>query len=251
MQDLDAVIDMSLEPRRINPTGCIRWLKDAWMLFSVHGLTWSTMFWLMFLMVLFCMFIPLLGTASSLLNVMLFGGLIASIDAARNGKKLELGGLFVGFKHSLGELLLTGVLLLAVSISTLFVLFVIMIAIGSPYLLMITKGQLTPELLKSPEIAAGVLAVMLTCGLVVQLVNSAFMYAPMLVVLRRFKAMDAMKLSVVACCRNILPFSLLALICLPVLLLVPLTFGLALLVLMPFAALVSYTSFIDIFGEGN
>ncbi|WP_255988008.1 BPSS1780 family membrane protein [Chitinolyticbacter albus] len=251
MQDLDAVIDMSLEPRRINLTGCMRWLNDAWSLFVVHGLTWATMFWLMFLLVLFCMVIPLLGMASSILNVVLFAGLITSIDAARRGEKLELGGLFSGFKRNFGELLLTAVLILAVSICTLFILLAITVAIGSPYLLMIAKGQLTPELIKTPEFAAGLLAVVLACGLVMQLVNSAFMYAPMLVVLRGVKAMDAMKLSVLACCRNILPFSLLAVLCIPVLVLVSLTFGLVLLVLMPYAALVSYTSFIDIFGEEN
>jgi uncharacterized membrane protein len=75
----------------------------------------------------------------------------------------------------------------------------------------------------------------------------AYWYAPVLIGLHNLKAVEAMKLSFVACLKNMLPFLLYGLIFTVILVVAIIPFGLGLIVAIPLMMTSLYTSYIDVF----
>ena len=75
----------------------------------------------------------------------------------------------------------------------------------------------------------------------------ALWFAPALVMLSDMAALDAMKASFAGCLRNWLPFLVYSLVLCVLLVLVPLTLGLALLAFIPVMTASIYLSYRDIF----
>ena len=75
----------------------------------------------------------------------------------------------------------------------------------------------------------------------------AYWFAPVLVGLNNLTAVQAMKLSFVACLRNMLPFLLYGLIFMLLLIVAIIPFGLGLLVAVPLMMTSLYTSYVDVF----
>ena len=75
----------------------------------------------------------------------------------------------------------------------------------------------------------------------------AYWFAPVLAGLNNLTAIQAMKLSFVACLRNMLPFLLYGLIFMLLLIVAIIPFGLGLLVAVPLMMTSLYTSYVDVF----
>jgi uncharacterized membrane protein len=75
----------------------------------------------------------------------------------------------------------------------------------------------------------------------------AYWYAPILVGLNNLSAIQAMKLSFVACLKNMLPFLLYGLIFMLLLVAAIIPFGLGLLIAVPVMMTSLYASYVDVF----
>jgi len=75
----------------------------------------------------------------------------------------------------------------------------------------------------------------------------AYWYAPVLIGLHNLAVLDAMKLSFIACLKNMLPFLLYGLIFMVILVVAIIPFGLGLIVAVPVMMTSLYTSYVDVF----
>ena len=75
----------------------------------------------------------------------------------------------------------------------------------------------------------------------------AYWYAPVLIGLHNLTVLEAMKLSFIACLKNMLPFLLYGLIFMVILVVAIIPFGLGLIVAVPVMMTSLYTSYVDVF----
>lgn len=104
------------------------------------------------------------------------------------------------------------------------------------------KGQ---EL--SPEQASVMMLPILIAMLFVMPILMAYWYAPLLSGLHNLSAVEAMKLSFVACLKNMVPFLLYGFIFMVLLIVAIIPFGLGLILVVPVMMTSLYTSYVDVF----
>ena len=99
----------------------------------------------------------------------------------------------------------------------------------------------------SPEQANVIVMPILIAMLFIVPILMAYWYAPILVGLNNLSAIQAMKLSFVACLKNMLPFLLYGLIFMLLLVAAIIPFGLGLLIAVPVMMTSLYASYVDVF----
>jgi len=99
----------------------------------------------------------------------------------------------------------------------------------------------------SPEQANVVVMPILIAMLFIVPILMAYWYAPILVGLNNLTATEAMKLSFLACLKNMLPFLLYGLIFMLLLVAAIIPFGLGLLIAVPVMMTSLYASYVDVF----
>lgn len=226
-----------------------RWLTQAFAFFRDAWLQWLAAGLILMVIYAVAQLIPLIGPiAMMLIGPVFSGGLMMGIREQEQGKEFQVGHLFAGFSRNTGGLLTLGALYLALQIVAWAVAIGLMfLIIGSTgfFGAMITGDSATAQAV-SP--AAGLLGLLIVLAVLVPTM-AAIWLAPPLVALHDVPALEAMKMSLVGCLKNILPFLVYGLLGLVLAFLASLPLLLGWLVLVPVIAISVYTAYRDIFSD--
>jgi uncharacterized membrane protein len=180
----------------------LSWLFGGGARFGV----WFGMALCVFLVLVLLPWIPLVGSlAAHLLWFVLCGGLMAAARDTERGQTPRFGALFAGFGAQGGALVGAGLLVL---VGTLVVWGLLLaVGIGATLKSLASMGSLE-ELAATPppallNIGWGTLLALLFCLFLLVLISMAAWLAPALIVLRGARPVDALRLSLAACRRNL------------------------------------------------
>jgi uncharacterized membrane protein len=181
----------------------------------------------------------------TLLSPLFLAGLMIGCRALERGEKLEIAYLFAGFRQNPVPLITVGGIYL---VGQVLILGVAMMLGGSTLMELLINGKRVDENELRGVMSGGLTAVMVALGLSIPLMMAAW-FAPLLVAFKDMPAVAAMKLSFLACIKNIIPLQLytITMVVLAVIAAMPYGLGFFLLVPVLFASL--YASYKDIFVE--
>ncbi len=216
------------------------WIGAGWQYFKASPLAWVLAVLIYMLISGISNFIPFIGgLAFTVINPILVAGLMLGCAEQDLGKPFNTNYLFSAFKKNPAALALSGTLMLVASL-------VIMLLVS-----LVTGVSLTEvseqQLISQQAAISYLLALLLFMALYIPVIM-AFYFAPVLIVRHNLKVMDACKLSVSGCMKNMLPFLIYGVLILLLLLIVtPFTLGLGLFVIMPVLMASLYAAYKDIF----
>jgi hypothetical protein len=231
-----------------------QWISEAFNLFKDAPLTWILIFISMMIINILISAIPMVGQLINLVIApILYGGLMLGAHAQARGGRLQISHLFAGFSSHLGPLLIIGLLYLSAVIVAGLLTGVLTMGLA------VSMSGLDPNAFDPDAMQAEDLELMLsTLGpavliaalfflLIMLPVIMAYWFSPALVVLGKVQPLEAVKLSFIACLRNILPFLIYGFAALALIILGIIPFFLGLLIVIPILIASSYTSFRDVF----
>jgi hypothetical protein len=236
------------QPRSVGADRGLGWWTDAWALFMRSAMLWLVLGIALIVLLMVMSLVPLLGgVAISLLMPVFAGSWMLAARKVQDGGALEIGDLFLGFQGPrFANLLVLGALLLAATI----VIMLVAGLLGAGAVLGMTMGG------SRHMGAGGMLAAMgagfaaLTVTLVLgAIVTMALWFAPALVALRQTPPVEALKLSVAATLKNVVPFLVFGVIYIVAALVASIPLGLGWIVLVPVSLLTAYVSYGDVFGQ--
>jgi len=214
------------------------WIAEGWSLFKESPLIWIVNFFLFMFIFIAIQLVPILGgIAGILLAPVLTAGIMIGAHTVHQGEALEVGHLFAGFRERTGPLVVVGVLYL---IGTLVIVLAMVMLVGVSAFGAMAGGNVQ---------AMGVgllLGILVALALSVPLLM-AYWFAPALVALNEYGAVEAMKTSFTACLKNTMPFLVYGLVGLVLAILASIPLGLGWFVLAPVVMASMYTSYRDIF----
>jgi uncharacterized membrane protein len=219
------------------------WIVAGWEIFKKQPGMWIGLIVVLAIITLVLALIPFLGSLALMVLFPAFGGgIMLGCRALDEGRELELGHLFAGFKDKFGTLAAVGAIYLAASIV---VALVVGLITGAGLFALLGGGD--------PGAAAAtgafmtvLLAVLIMMALMIPMAM-AIWFAPALVVLNDRGAVEAMKESFAGCVKNIVPFLLYGVVLFVAAIIAAIPFGLGWLVLGPVAAGSLYASYRDIY----
>jgi uncharacterized membrane protein len=232
----------AVEARGVDAGRGLSWWTEAWALFMKNAGMWIVLGLILLVAFVVLSFVPLLGP--------LVGSLVAPVFAGSwllAARKLEAGGalavddLLAGFKEKLTPLLVLGALLLVATL----VIGAVAMAFGFGAVMGLGGVQGSGGVMAA--MGGGMLAVLVGLALGL-LLAMAFWFAPALVVFRDMAPVDALKASVFASLKNIVPFLLYSVIYFIAAIVASIPFGLGWVVLVPVLLLTVYVSYKDVFG---
>lgn len=217
------------------------WIASAWELFKRQPGLWIGMIVLLFVIFIVASLIPVAGG----LLIGLFGpvfaaGIVIGCRALDEGRDLEIGHLFAGFRERTGTLIGVGAVYLVIS---LIVMLVVGLTMGVGMMTMMGAGD--PE-----AVAAMGTTILLAILIMVALMLPVFMavwFAAPLVVFHDHGVTESMKGSFVGCLRNIVPFLIYGVVLFVFSILATVPIGLGWLILGPVLAASLYTGYRDIY----
>ncbi|RLJ17576.1 hypothetical protein DJ030_13470 [bacterium endosymbiont of Escarpia laminata] len=222
------------------------WIVKGWWHFKQSPLAWVLALIIWLVMVILANFVPILGgILTNLFAPVFMGGFMLGARAQDEGDNFEIGHLFAGFSNNMGQLVLVGVIYMAG-----FLLLGLIVALFAGGMFATMGGS---EMMQNPEAMAAMmlsptilLLFLLVMALAIPLMM-AYWFAPALVVLDGMKAMDAMKLSIRGCLKNVLPFLVYGIVGMVLFILGVIPLGLGLLVVLPMMVASIYVSYRDIY----
>lgn len=192
--------------------------------------------------------------ASLALNLALFvlvGGFVLTVHESRRIGMVRFESFLAGFRHPrLGALLGLGGLYLALTLTIVVSAAVAVFATMGPTLTAVLASPMALDpsgWLTEDMILTLVIAFFVTGAFIAVVLGMFFFFSGHLVVLGDVGVFEAMKLSLIACLKNILPLFLWALIAFTLTLAGSLLCGLGLLVAMPVVWASTYQAFLEIF----
>ncbi len=224
----------------------LAWWTEAWPLFTKGAGIWIVMALVLIVILIVLGFVPVLGgLAISLLLPVFAGGWMLAARKVDDGGMPAAGDLFSGFREHLAPLVVLGALMVAASLLIAFVA----ATLGAGAILGLMAGE-------AQHSANGVMA-SLTVGMLGVLVASALglvvtmaiWFAPALVVFRSVSPVRAMKASLAACLKNVVPFLVYGVLYIVAAIVASIPFGLGWIVLVPVLMLTVYVSYKDVFGH--
>ena len=225
------------------------WIKEAFGLFKKSPWIWIAMVVIWFVINLIGQFIPIIGPlAMSLLYAVFLAGFMYGCAALERGENLEVGHLFAGFKRNTGSLVGIGALYLLAMIAFGILMFVVILG-GMGGTAIFTDPEslqgMDPESMFS---TGNLLLILIVVALLIPVI-AAFWFAPVLVSLGGVPVMSSLKMSLIGCLKNILPFIIygIAITILAILAIIPL--GLGLLILGPVIIAVFYVAYRQIYTD--
>jgi len=218
------------------------WIAAGWELFKKQAGMWIALTLVALVIFVVLAFIPFLGSIASIVLTPVFGaGIVIGCRAIEEGRALEIGHLFAGFKEKLAPLATVGAIYLGAAIV---IALVVGLATGASIFAMMSGHA--PEVATPAAALTVVLALLIMLALLLP-VMMAIWFAPPLVVFHGKGAVEAMQESFTGCLRNIVPFLVYGLVMLALSLVASIPLGLGWLVLGPVLAASLYTSYKDIY----
>jgi len=195
------------------------WFVEGWNLFKQYPGIWIANLVLFMIISVVIQVIPLVGWfASTMISPVLVAGMMLGAHAIHMGEPLEIRHLFAGFKERTGPLVVIGVSFLGFG--------------------------------KAPQMAMGTIALALILGvLLVFPLMMAYYYAPALVAVSHRGPGEAMKLSFMACLKNVMPGLVYFVVFIVAAIIATIPLGLGWFVLGPVAVASVYAAYRDIFYE--
>lgn len=242
----DDAEDQLIPGGRTVPAGHgLSWFGGAWRLFKTQWLMW----WLVLLLtlgaVIVVTFIPVVNLIAFVGFPLIAAGLGSCARSTLREGRFEVAQLFDGFRHNTVQLLLIGVIYLALIMGTVAVL---ALAFGASGLFGLLFGGGDPMVSGTAMAGLGV-GFFIVYLLAIMLIGTSVVFAPYLVFEHNMSAIEAMKMSVTGSLRNILAgiVATLSYFVLAILATIPLLLGW--LVLFPVLMLTVYVAYRDIYVE--
>jgi hypothetical protein len=239
---MEAAISGAAESRSVEANRGINWWTEAWALFIKNAGMWIVLALILLVAFIVLSFVPILGAlVGSLVAPVFAGSWMLAARKVEAGGALDVNDLLTGFKEKLTPLLVLGALLLVATL----VIGALAAALG--FGAVMGMGGAQSGLGVVTAMGAGMLALLvgLALGLIVAM---AFWFAPALVVFRDMAPIDALKASVTASLKNIVPFLLYSVVYFIAAIVASIPFGLGWVVLVPVLLLTVYVSYKDVFG---
>ena len=220
------------------------WIVHGFALFRRVPLGWIILCTTLLLIAATLSLIPMAGQfIFTLLSPVFLAGLMIGCRSLEQGGGLEFSHLFAGFRSNTASLITIGGIYL---VGQVLILGVFMLVGGDVLMGLLLEGKRVDENeLKS------VSGDMLTASLVALTLSIPLMmaawFAPLLVVFKDMPPLEAMRLSFVACLKNIIAFQLYAVILVVLTVIATMPYGLGLFILVPTLFTSIYVSFRDIF----
>lgn len=235
-----------MEARKVKALHGWMWITHGYWLFKKNPLLWMVLTSIGVVGIFGIAAIPVVGDPlSTLLFPALLAGYMFGCHALAQGEELELAHLFTGFqKHAQKLVALGGINLVA----QLLILGVMKITGGATLVSIMMNGRAgteDPTVLMHAMAGAGV-AILLGATLFTVLLM-AMQFAPMLVIFRQMAPVPAMKASLRAFVRNVIPLTVYSLLLLPFAILASLPMMLGWLVLLPIIITSLYAIYRDLF----
>ena len=240
----DFVPMKSLEIRQVPAVNAWVWIVNGFELFKDNPVMWIIILLIYLAIIIPISLIPIIGSVvSTLLAPVFAAGIMWGCKALTLKQDLEINHLFEGFKKNTAQLIAIGGIYM---ISLLMIAVLVVLSLDKDTIELLMKGK---EL--SSEQASAVLLPILVAVLFIIPILMAYWYAPVLTGLHNLTAVEAMKISFVACLKNMLPFLLYGLIFTFLLIIAIIPFGLGLIIVVPIMMTSLYTSYIDVFNISN
>ena len=218
------------------------WIAAGWELFKKQIGMWIALLIVFLILMIVIGIIPILGTLASTVLTPVFGaGIYVAAKAVDEGRPLEFGHLFAGFRERFTQLALVGAIYLGAALA---IALVVGLAAGTSIFAMFGGAQ--PDLATAGAAVTFILAVLIMLALLLP-VFMAIWFAPALVMFHGKGAVEAMQESFFGCLKNILPFLVYGIVGLVLGVLASIPLGLGWLVLGPVLAASVYTSYKDIY----
>ena len=228
--------------RPVAPARGWSWIVEGFDFFRRQPLAWIAMVIIAALIFIGLSMIPILGSLAAMVLAPVFaGGILLACREQDQGRELEVGHLFAGFRERFGALASIGLIYLAI---TVVIALVVGLVTGAGVWTIMAGGS------DAGAVAGAGMTILLAFLIMLGLLVPVFMatwFAPALALFHEYHATDAMKASFIACLRNILPFLLYGLILFLLAIAASIPFGLGWLVLGPTMAASLYTGYRDIF----
>ena len=217
------------------------WIAEGWELFKRQPGMWIGIILLFFVIMVVSALIPFVGgLLLSLFGPVFAAGIALGCKALDEGRELEIGHLFGGFRNRTGTLIAVGAIYLA---GTLVVMLLVGLTMGVGMGAMMGQGD--PESMEALGMTF-LLAMLIMMALILPLVMAIWLAAP-LVVFHEEGAVEAMKGSFSGCLKNILPFLVYGVILFVLMIVASVPLLLGWLVLGPVISITVYTAYRDVF----
>lgn len=224
------------------------WIKQAFELFRKSPLLWMLLVAIGVVGMALLAYIPIVGKPlTTILMPLLLGGYMIGARDLERGSELQPAHLFAAVRHNAQELITLGGINLVVRFLGAGAM---MMLGGGPLISLVSSGKTVHDPAVVAHAVAGSRLAIIVGATIFILLLMAMQFAPMLVLFDHMKPLQAMKTSLRACLRNIVPLIIYGVILLPFALLasiIPL--GLGWLVLMPVIIASLYTIYADVFPQ--
>lgn len=241
---LETLADPS--PRALEAGRGLVWLQQGWSFFLRAPGSWLTINVLLVILGVFLALIPVVGLLLQYLIAPVFiAGLMLGCRSLDNGGGLTVDHLFSGFRQNVGSLMVVGLLfLVGVFTATL----VCALLLGSVAAVGAVAGIMKGDaVLSLTSMISSMLLIGPVFALLITPLLMGFWFAPALVVFKGAEPWQAMRVSFVACRRNMAPFIPYSVLSLVFLVLACLPLFLGLMVFLPVINASLYASYVDIF----
>jgi uncharacterized membrane protein len=217
----------------------VRWITEGWRLFTLNPGMWVVLILLYAIVLVVLSLVPLVGgLAASLITPALGAGLFHGARQLDQGSDLAIDHLFVGLldPRKRGPLLILGALYLGVVVVAVLIA---MVFGGGTALMTALGGDLFA--------AGGMMVTVLALSLIVLAAAMAFLYAGPLVLFADQPPVEAVKMSAIACLKNMMPMLVFGLLWLVLAVVASIPLGLGWFVLGPLTVAALYISYKDLF----
>lgn len=233
-----------MEVRQVDAKQGWQWIVTGFYIFRQIPLVWILLCTTLLLIAVTLSLIPMAGQfIFTLLSPVFLAGLMIGCRALEQGEKLEIAHLLAGFRNTPGPLITIGGIYL---VGQVLILGLFMLVGGDVLMDLLIDGKRVDENeLKSVSgnmLSASLVGLTLSVPLMM-----ATWFAPLLVIFNGMGAVDAMRLSFVACLKNIIAFQIYGITLVALVILATMPYGLGLFILIPTLFGSIYASYRDIF----
>lgn len=234
-----------MEARKVNASHGWMWIKNGYWLFRKNPLLWMVLTAIGVIGMIGIAAIPVVGDPlATLLFPVLLAGFMFGCHSLAKDEELELTHLFAGFQQHAQQLVTLGGVNL---VGQLLILGVMMLTGGATLVSILMSGQPVDDPAVLMQAIAGAGFALLLGMMLFTILLMAMQFAPMLVIFGGMQPIPALKASLRAFLRNVMPLTIYALALLPFAVLATLPMMLGWLVLLPIVITSMYAIYRDLF----